>query len=170
MFKTIIYDYSLDPNIELIEDVENDFINGRNNSNSLVSIISTHDTVLNKYYGLDTYDTESKKIYNLSTYLSINNEDRTLKIERLTDTRRDILTNLQNIYNSVLIFKASDASRKPKITFVNNKKIIDVIPSFNINNISYENPINKQATTYNQPHYHLQPISNNYVYFRYPLE
>jgi hypothetical protein len=170
MFKTIIYDYSIDPNIELIEDVENDFINGRNNSNSLVSIISTHDTVLNKYYGLDTYDTESKKIYNLSTYLSINNEDRTLKIERLTDTRRDILTNLQNIYNSVLIFKASDASRKPKITFVNNKKIIDVIPSFNINNISYENPINKQATTYNQPHYHLQPISNNYVYFRYPLQ
>ena len=169
IYKAFIYDYTIDPNTEIIKNIEYDFINGRNNSNSLVSIISTHESRINTYFGLNTYDNDSKQIYNLSIYLSINREDGTLKIERFTDTRRDILTKLQNIYNSVLIFKANESSRKPKITFVNNKKIIDVIPSFNINNVSYENPINKQAESYNKLNYHLQPISNNYVYFKYPL-
>jgi hypothetical protein len=166
--KSFIYDFTIDPNIEIIQEVESDFINGRNNNNSLMSIISTYESRINSYFNLNTYDNDSKQIYNLSTYLSINSEDRTLKIERLTDTRRDILTKLQNIYNSVLIFKASESSRKPKISFVDNKKVKDIIDSININNISYENPINKQAESYNKLNYHHQPISKNYIYFKYP--
>jgi hypothetical protein len=167
--RTFIYDFNIDPNKEIIQEIENDFINGRNNNNSLVSIIAAHESKINNYFGLNTYDSDSKQIYNLSIYLSINREDGTLKIERFTDARRDILTKLQNIYNSVLIFKANESSRKPKVSFVNNKKVKDIIDGFNINNISYENPINKQAESYNKLNYHLQPISNNYVYFKYPL-
>jgi hypothetical protein len=167
--KSFIYDFTIDPNKEIIQEVESDFINGRNNNNSLVSIISAYEWRINSYFNLNTYDNDSKQIYNLSTYYSINREDGTLKIGGLTDARRDILTKLQNIYNSVLIFKASESSRKPKISFVNNKKVKDIIDGININNISYENPINKQAESYNKLNYHLQPISNNYVYFKYPL-
>jgi len=167
--KSFIYDVTIDPNKEIIRDVESDYINGRNNNNSLVSIISAYESKINNYFGLNTYDSDSKKIYNMATYFTINSKDRTIKIERFTDARRDILTKLQNIYNSVLTFNANDASRKPKITFVNDKKAIDIIPTFNINNISYENPINKHAETYNTQYYHHQPISNNYVYFKYPL-
>jgi hypothetical protein len=167
-FKCFIYDITIDPNKEIIQEVESDFINGRNNNNSLVSIISTYESRINSYFNLDTYDNDSKQIYNLSTHYSINSEDRTLKIGGLTDARRDILTKLQNIYNSVLIFKASESSRKPKISFVDNKKVKDIIDGININNISYENPINKQAESYNKLNYHHQPISNNYVYFKYP--
>ena len=166
--KSFIYDITIDPNIEIIQEVESDFINGRNNNNSLMSIISTYESRINSYFNLNTYDNDSKQIYNLSTYLSINSEDRTLKIERLTDTRRDILTKLQNIYNSVLMFNTNESSRKPKISFVDNKKVKDIIDGININNISYENPINKQAESYNKLNYHHQPISNNYVYFKYP--
>ena len=166
--KTFIYDFTIDPNKEIIQEVESDFINGRNNNNSLVSIIAAHESEINNYFGLNTYDNDSKQIYNLSIYLSINRENRILKIERFTDARRDILTKLQNIYNSVVMFNANESSRKPKITFLNNKKVKDIINGFNINNISYENPINKQAESYNKLNYHLQPISNNYVYFKYP--
>ena len=166
--KTFIYDFNIDPNKEIIQEIENDFINGRNNNNSLVSIIAAHESKINNYFGLNTYDNDSKQIYNLSIYLTINREDRKLKIERFTDARRDILTKLQNIYNSVVMFNANESSRKPKITFLNNKKVKDIIGGFNINNISYENPINKQAESYNKLNYHLQPISNNYVYFKYP--
>jgi hypothetical protein len=167
-FKCFIYDITIDPNKKIFQEVESDFINGRNNNNSLVSIISTYESRINSYFNLDTYDNDSKQIYNLSTHYSINSEDRTLKIGGLTDARRDILTKLQNIYNSVLIFKASESSRKPKISFVDNKKVKDIIDSININNISYENPINKQAESYNKLNYHHQPISKNYIYFKYP--
>ena len=67
--RTFIYDFNIDPNKEIIQEIENDFINGRNNNNSLVSIIAAHESKINNYFGLNTYDSDSKQIYNLSIYL-----------------------------------------------------------------------------------------------------
>jgi hypothetical protein len=80
-----------------------------------------------------------------------------------------MLTRLQNIYNSVLIFNAQDSSRKPEIKFSNNVKVSDCIPIFNIDHVTYENPTENKAPNY-ESSFHLQKVSNNYVYFRYPYE
>jgi uncharacterized protein YfbU (UPF0304 family) len=123
---------------------------------------------LNRIFKLDAYDTAVQQKINNRVRIIFNNS-----LIDFTGLRDDEacrkLPALRNIYNSLFVYNNKDASIKPTVRFNNTKKILDIISSFNINHISYENPINKQAVNM-ESYYHPQPISNNYVYFRYPLQ
>ena len=137
-------------------------------NNIFPGIISQKDNNINNIFGLNKYGDDVKIKKNNRVYLNVNDNTNLIDI---TGQRGDILSKdlitLKNIYNNLYLFKPNEGFRKPTIIFNNTLKISDIIPSFNINNISYENPTHKQALNYNS-HYHLQPISNNYIYFRYP--
>ena len=95
----------------------------------------------------------------------------------------DILLDIY--YNSGEIFKLKSINHYNKdnqlIEYINNfnekynktydidtiKKIIDIMPTFNTNIVSYENPTDKHPNTYGST-YNIQDVSNNYIYFRYP--
>jgi hypothetical protein len=164
-----IYDYTLDPTANFI-DIESDYINGRNKSSSLLTIISNNESAINNYYGLYEFNRERKILYDNRTFFTEDKVTNVLSIEgNPNDNNGNILTKLQNIYNSILSFDESNSSRKPNFTFSNNVKISDCIPNFNIDKITYEDPKENKALTY-ESSYNLQQISNNYVYFRYPYQ
>ena len=166
---TFIYDYTLDPRANFI-DIESDYINGKSKSSSLQTIISNHDSSINNYYGLTEFNRERLILYNNRTFFTEDKSNNRISIEgNPNDNNGAMLTRLQNIYNSVLIFNAQDSSRKPEIKFSNNVKVSDCIPIFNIDHVTYENPKENKAPNY-ESSFHLQKVSNNYVYFRYPYE
>jgi len=166
---TFIYDYTLDPRANFI-DIESDYINGKSKSSSLQTIISNHDSSINNYYGLTEFNRERLILYNNRTFFTEDKSNNRISIEgNPNDNNGAMLTRLQNIYNSVLIFNAQDSSRKPEIKFSNNVKVSDCIPIFNIDHVTYENPTENKAPNY-ESFFHLQKVSNNYVYFRYPYE
>ena len=166
---TFIYDYTLDPRANFI-DIESDYINGKSKSSSLQTIISNHDSSINNYYGLTEFNRERLILYNNRTFFTEDKSNNRISIEgNPNDNNGAMLTRLQNIYNSVLIFNAQDSSRKPEIKFSNNVKVSDCIPIFNIDHVTYENPTENKAPNY-ESSFHLQKVSNNYVYFRYPYE
>ena len=166
---TFIYDYTLDPRANFI-DIESDYINGKNKSMSLQTIISNHDSSINNYYGLTEFNRERLILYNNRTFFTEDKGNNRLSIEgNPNDNNGAMLTRLLNIYNSVLIFNPQDSTRKPEIKFSNNVKVSDCIPIFNIDHVTYENPTENKAPNY-ESSFHLQKVSNNYVYFRYPYE
>jgi hypothetical protein len=166
---TFIYDYTLDPRANFI-DIESDYINGKNKSMSLQTIISNHESSINNYYGLTEFNRERLILYNNRTFFTEDKGNNRLSIEgNPNDNNGAMLTRLMNIYNSVLIFNARDSTRKPEIKFSNNVKVSDCIPIFNIDHVTYENPTENKAPNF-ESSYHLQKVSNNYVYFRYPYE
>jgi len=165
---TFIYDHTLDPRADFI-DIESDYINGKNKLTSLQTIISNHESSINGYYGLNDFNRERLILYNNRTYFTEDKNNKLTIEGNPNDNNGAMLTQLQNIYNSVLIFNAQDSSRKPEIKFLNNVKVSDCIPIFNIDHVTYENPTENKATSY-ESSFHLQNVSNNYVYFRYPYE
>jgi hypothetical protein len=158
-----IYDYTEVHKI----DIESDYINGRDTSLSLQTIISTHESAINNYFGINNKDSEMLKLYNNRTFFT---QDTIYKITiqgSPNNKEGNMLTKLQNIYNSLITFNSQDSSRKLMISFLNNVKVSDCIPNFNRNShITYENPKEKHAINYDTT-YNIQKISKNYLYFRY---
>jgi hypothetical protein len=159
-----IYNTNNDPNKDLTKptiDISRDF------RDYLAVKIPSKDSNINTIFGLDTYNRDVQTKINNRTSVTIN-ANSSLQISGIkNDITKDKLEKLQNIYNSVKNFDAQSSSRRPTITVDNTKKIIDIMPTFNTNIVSYENPTDKHPNTYGST-YNIQDVSNNYIYFRYP--
>jgi hypothetical protein len=160
-----IYDTNINPN-KYVEgrgplDLSQDF------RDYLAKFIPSKDSTINAIFGLDTYNRDVQAKINNRTSVTINTNG-SLQISGIkNDITKDKLEKLQIIYNNVKTFNAKSAERKPTITINTNKKIVDIIPAFKTDIVSYENPTNKHPLSYSST-YNIQPISNNYIYFRYP--
>ena len=133
----------------------------------LAKFIPSKDSDINTFFGLDKYNGDVQAKINNRTSVTIN-ANGSLQISGIkNDITKEKLEKLQMIYNNVKTFNAQSAERKPTITINSNKKIVDIIPSFKTDIVSYENPTNKHPLSYSST-YNIQPISNNYIYFRYP--
>jgi hypothetical protein len=129
--------------------------------------IPSKDSIINSIFDLDTYNTNVQKIINNRTSVTINT-DGSLKINGIkNDITKNKLENLEIIYNNIKKFDSQSTEKKPTLTINSNKKIIDIIPTFNTNIVSYENPKEKHPKLYSST-YNIQDVSNNYIYFRYP--
>jgi hypothetical protein len=136
-------------------------------SEYLAKFIQFKDSEINKIFGLDTYNRDVQAKINNRTSVTII-ENGSLQINGIkNDITKEKLEKLQIIYNNVKVFNAQSSDRRPKITINSNKKIVDIIPAFKTDIVSYENPKNKHPLSYSST-YNIQPISNNYIYFRYP--
>lgn len=136
-------------------------------NNKLSSFLSRKETTINNLFGLQDYDKDVQQKINNRVRIFIDNNNLMNYTGLRDDDACRKLPALKEIYNALYLYNSKDASIKPTITFNNSKKILDIIGAFNINHVSYENPINKQAVNMDS-YYHPQPISNNYVYFKYP--
>ena len=136
-------------------------------NNKLSSFLSRKETTINNLFGLQDYDKNVQQKINNRVRIFIDNNNLMNYTGLRDDDACRKLPALKEIYNALYLYNSKDASIKPTITFNNSKKILDIIGAFNINHVSYENPINKQAVNMDS-YYHPQPISNNYVYFKYP--
>jgi len=136
-------------------------------NNKLSSFLSRKETTINNLFGLQDYDKDVQQKINNRVRIFIDNNNLMNYTGLRDDDACRKLPALKEIYNALYLYNSKDASVKPTITFNNSKKILDIIGAFNINHVSYENPINKQAVNMDS-YYHPQPISNNYVYFKYP--
>ena len=159
-----IYNTNNDPNKDLTKptiDISRDF------RDYLAVKIPSKDSNINTIFGLDTYNRDVQTKINNRTSVTIN-ANGSLQISGIkNDITKDKLEKLQNIYNNVKNFDAQSSSRRPTITVDKTKKIIDIMPTFNTNIVSYENPTDKHPNTYSST-YNIQDVSNNYIYFRYP--
>ena len=163
-YSPFVYDYT-----EVFKiDIESDYINGRDTSLSLQTIISTHESAINNYFGINNKDSEMLKLYNNRTFFTQDKTNNKITIQGYPNNiEGNMLIKLQNIYNSLITFNSQDSSRKPIISFLNNVKVSDCIPNFNRDShITYENPKEKHAINYDTT-YNIQKISKNYLYFRY---
>jgi hypothetical protein len=136
-------------------------------NNKLSSFLSRKETTINNLFGLQDYDKNVQQKINNRVRIFIDNNNLMNYTGLRDDDACRKLPALKEIYNALYLYNSKDASIKPTITFNNSKKILDIIGAFNINHVSYQNPINKQAVNMDS-YYHPQPISNNYVYFKYP--
>jgi hypothetical protein len=133
----------------------------------LAKFIPSKDSDINTFFGLDTYNRDVQAKINNRTSVTIN-ANGSLQISGIkNDITKEKLEKLQMIYNNVKTFNAQSAERKPTIIINTNKKIVDIIPAFKTDIVSYENPTNKHPLSYSST-YNIQPIANNYIYFRYP--
>jgi hypothetical protein len=148
---------------------------GPNIQNSLQSLynnifprfLTQKETTLNRIFKLQDYNNIVQQKINNRVKIFIDNNNLMNYTGLRDDEACRKLPALKEIYNALYLYNSKDASIKPIVRFNNTKKILDIISSFNINHVSYENPINKQAVNM-ESYYHPQPISNNYVYFKYP--
>jgi len=136
-------------------------------NNKLSSFLLRKENYINNLFGLQDYDKNVQQKINNRVRIFIDNNNLMNYTGLRDDDACRKLPALKEIYNALYLYNSKDASIKPKIIFNNSKKILDIVGAFNINHVSYENPINKQAVNM-ESYYHPQPISNNYVYFKYP--